>query len=147
VGSAIHYAMQSESIARKVHGQTKPAPKLRLPAGQPLSAPELKKLRKFLTGAKAMKMSTAEVALAFSVRQRMRKVESVSLSSEETETIDWIITRHHYELPLETIICSPAQIEDLWNFTNDTIGEGYLGPERCISSTGCARKSCCFVMM
>jgi hypothetical protein len=57
--------MQSESIARKVHGQTKPAPKLRLPAGQPLSAPELKKLRKFLTGAKAMKMSTAEVALAF----------------------------------------------------------------------------------
>jgi hypothetical protein len=74
-------------------------------------------------------------------------VESVSLSSEETETIDWIITRHHYELPLETIICSPAQIEDLWNFTNDTIGEGYLGPERCISSTGCARKSCCFVMM
>jgi len=118
--------MQSESIARKVHRQTKPASKLRLPAGKPLSAPNLNKLRKFLAGTKAMEMNLAEVVLVFGIRQRTRKRESVSLSSEESESIDWIITRHHYGLPQETIICSSAQVEELWNFTK-CIGEGYLG--------------------
>jgi len=118
--------MQSESIARKVHKQTKPAPRLRLPFGQPLPGLELKNLRKFLAAAKAMEMDLAEIGLVSDIRQRIRKGECVSLSGEESQAIDWIITRHHYELPLETIVCSTAQIEDLWKFT-ECIGEGYLG--------------------
>jgi hypothetical protein len=57
----------------------------------------------------------------------MRKGKSVTLSNAESGTIDWIITRQHYELPQETTICSSAHIEELWNFT-ECIGEGRLTP-------------------
>jgi hypothetical protein len=38
--------------------------------------------------------------------------------------IDWIITRQHYGSAPNTTVCSSAQIEELWKFTNDCIGEG-----------------------
>jgi hypothetical protein len=119
--------MSSDSIALKVRKQTKAAPKLELPHGQPLSSAEVKKLRKFLATAATMQLNPREEASVSGIRQTMKTPRNISLSAEESASIDWIITRRHCELPPETIICSSAQINELWNFT-ECIGEGRLTP-------------------
>jgi len=57
----------------------------------------------------------------------MKAPRNVSLSAEESAIVDRIITRLHYELPPETILCSPAQIAELWDFT-ECRGEERLTP-------------------
>jgi hypothetical protein len=118
--------MVSDSIARKVRKQTKAVPKLELPHGRPLSSSEVKKLRKFLTAA-TTELNPAEAASVGGIRQRTKTPRNVSLSADESAIIDWIITRLHYELPPETIICSSTQIDELWDFTG-CIGEECLIP-------------------
>jgi hypothetical protein len=121
--------MSSVSIARKVHRQTKAAPKLELPHDRVLSSPEVRKLRKFLGAAAAMELNATEAASVDYLRHSMKTPRHVSLSADERAIVDWIVTKRHYELPPDTIICAPAQIEELWSFT-ECIGQRTSDP-RC----------------